>query len=87
MLSDVERQEEHPLLEVPSSTWQERFFDFFEYYFGSMKLYFYSFPMPDVLWDNRKWRLKASGVIVTPRPAIDPIVDRIVHIAQQQPSE
>ncbi|EFO92672.1 hypothetical protein CRE_16339 [Caenorhabditis remanei] len=65
---------------------KERVLEFLDYYFGPIKLYLFSYPMPNGFWDNRKWRMKASGVQVLPRVETEPIVDRLIHIVQKPPA-
>ncbi|ULU03460.1 hypothetical protein L3Y34_002781 [Caenorhabditis briggsae] len=84
---DVEKQAKPQLIYTPTNTLKERFLEFLDYYFGPLKLYLFSYPMPDGLWDNRKLRLKASGVQVIPRAEPDPIVDRLIRIVQKNPAD
>lgn len=85
-MMDVERQDKHSLKYIPANTLKERLLEFLDYYFGPLKLYLFSYPMPDGMWDNRKWRLKASGVQIIPRGEPPKVVDRLIRIRKKQPS-
>lgn len=88
VMYDVEQQGGRPSLKYkPTNSLKERILDSLDYYFGPLKLYLLSYPMPDGLWDNRKWRLKASGVQVIAAEETDPIVDRNVRILQKVSDE
>uniref|UniRef100_A0A1I7UJ47 Transposase n=1 Tax=Caenorhabditis tropicalis TaxID=1561998 RepID=A0A1I7UJ47_9PELO len=69
----------------PTNALKERWIEFMEYYFGPVKLYLKSYPMPDGMWNNRKYRLKASGVQVVPRVEPRKPKDRLIIIVQKQP--
>ncbi|CAA77451.1 uncharacterized protein CELE_ZK637.4 [Caenorhabditis elegans] len=87
LMNDVERQSKYSPKYVPNNSLKERILEFLDYYIAPLKLYLLSYPMPDCLWDNRKLRLKASGVQVTPSSEPVHIDDRLIHISQKQPSE